>query len=632
MVGISFMGLMALLIVGACVLAMAVKRPAFIFWAVAGLLGLLLMSTFFYASVRRQPEPSATRWDISQDVPAAVRQALELQSTQIDTGVQFRAASWGIIIKILMIAAIVIGLMILSRALRSHDERRQAYSDGDFAQNRRRRGGWGWAGGLASFLLLFMLGLFWIRATGSVEIAQRRQESARQQFQRQVEQLRHRGEQVKEKASRGLDEMLNEFDKPRIPLNESPSTPSPPAEPNKKLSFEEAKKLIEGDQGAAKTDDENQAEAVQADKPGESTSGAGETPRAAAEAETTAAEKSPRAKNAVAGENRDSVTASPPAELPGMIASASATPAATPPAILRIHFDPKRMRDKGVSFGDVAAAFLNNRHDRQSPVRIDGERLLIEVESTSDASYEFAKMRMDGRGSSIIRLSELTDTITTTTGWSGKSPAGGTRPEWVDDPPQRSGDTWRRVIKAGLYSTPEECYRRADELLYAATWIHLQTLLGRTASLGDEDVLNHPETYAGLRQYLPWYPDELGRIGIGIDFIRREIVPPGSEGEYLETVERPGSSVGPMKQLYTRMEFTPQVNARLKAAWVKYEQGGRAVAAGVASGLALGVVVLVYGLLKVDTWTKGYYSKRLFVGVPALIAAAAVVFALTQIK
>ena len=26
-----------------------------------------------------------------------------------------------------------------------------------------------------------------------------------------------------------------------------------------------------------------------------------------------------------------------------------------------------------------------------------------------------------------------------------------------------------------------------------------------------------------------------------------------------------------------------------------------------------------YGLLKVDTWTKGYYTKRLFLGVPAAI-------------
>jgi hypothetical protein len=33
----------------------------------------------------------------------------------------------------------------------------------------------------------------------------------------------------------------------------------------------------------------------------------------------------------------------------------------------------------------------------------------------------------------------------------------------------------------------------------------------------------------------------------------------------------------------------------------------------------LACISLVWGLLKVDTWTKGYYSKRLFFGVPAVI-------------
>jgi hypothetical protein len=35
--------------------------------------------------------------------------------------------------------------------------------------------------------------------------------------------------------------------------------------------------------------------------------------------------------------------------------------------------------------------------------------------------------------------------------------------------------------------------------------------------------------------------------------------------------------------------------------------------------LVVGGLALAYGLLKVDTWTRGYYSKRLFVGVPAAI-------------
>ena len=40
---------------------------------------------------------------------------------------------------------------------------------------------------------------------------------------------------------------------------------------------------------------------------------------------------------------------------------------------------------------------------------------------------------------------------------------------------------------------------------------------------------------------------------------------------------------------------------------------------GAGAGSVLGLIGLVFGLLKVDTWTKGYYTKRLFLGVPAAI-------------
>jgi hypothetical protein len=40
---------------------------------------------------------------------------------------------------------------------------------------------------------------------------------------------------------------------------------------------------------------------------------------------------------------------------------------------------------------------------------------------------------------------------------------------------------------------------------------------------------------------------------------------------------------------------------------------------GMSSAGILGLLFTVWGLLKVDTATKGYYSKWLFVGVPAAI-------------
>jgi hypothetical protein len=162
-----------------------------------------------------------------------------------------------------------------------------------------------------------------------------------------------------------------------------------------------------------------------------------------------------------------------------------------------------------------------------------------------------------------------------------------------------------------------------------ATWLHLKSLIAaqyrstphEISSASNYSIDNSGHFQGSTNIYIPWARERLMNMGIGIDFIRREIVPP--DGEFMETVQR---SVGPMKRLYTRLEFTPSVDAQLKAAWVKSEQGSRVAAMGITGGLALALVGLVYGLLQVDTWTKGYYSKRLFLGVPALIILIAVVF------
>jgi hypothetical protein len=101
-------------------------------------------------------------------------------------------------------------------------------------------------------------------------------------------------------------------------------------------------------------------------------------------------------------------------------------------------------------------------------------------------------------------------------------------------------------------------------------------------------------------------------MGIGIDFIRSEI----AKKEYVETVER---SFGPMKKLYVQVEFSPSIDQELRQRWEEVRRQDRFAVVGVGAGSVLGLLGLVFGLLKVDTWTKGYYTKRLFFGVPAAI-------------
>jgi hypothetical protein len=105
---------------------------------------------------------------------------------------------------------------------------------------------------------------------------------------------------------------------------------------------------------------------------------------------------------------------------------------------------------------------------------------------------------------------------------------------------------------------------------------------------------------------------ELQSAGITLDYVHREI----AKEEYLETADR---SFGEMKKLYTLIEFTPSVDRQLRQYWDAFQRQERFAVVGVGASGVLGLLGLCYGLLKLDTWTKGYYTKRLFLGVPAAI-------------
>jgi hypothetical protein len=188
-------------------------------------------------------------------------------------------------------------------------------------------------------------------------------------------------------------------------------------------------------------------------------------------------------------------------------------------------------------------------------------------------------------------------------------------PAWIDDPPKRVGKIWREVLITDEYATAEECARAADLQLVRATFDHLQTLSGESiaggpfgvvpATIVDEEGRVISDEAQSAAKYL-------ARMGIGVDYIRREI----AKEEYTETVQR---SFGPMRKSYTQVEFSPIVDQELRARWEEHLRRERFATVGFGAGSVLSLVGLAYGLLKVDTWTKGYYSKRLFLGVPAAI-------------
>ena len=104
----------------------------------------------------------------------------------------------------------------------------------------------------------------------------------------------------------------------------------------------------------------------------------------------------------------------------------------------------------------------------------------------------------------------------------------------------------------------------------------------------------------------------LDDMGLGGDYIRRELC----TDEFVDTID---SSVGEMKQVYALLEFNESQDAMLidRARSYSRQEGLQDVS--LIGGGLLASVATLFGLLKVDTWTRGYYTKRLFLGVPAAI-------------
>jgi hypothetical protein len=107
---------------------------------------------------------------------------------------------------------------------------------------------------------------------------------------------------------------------------------------------------------------------------------------------------------------------------------------------------------------------------------------------------------------------------------------------------------------------------------------------------------------------------ELQRLGIDPAYMAELC----SQGEWVETIS---TSVGPMKRVHTLVEFTPPQDQLLLDRWLRFARFQSMELVAGMSSLVVAGLALVYGLLKVDTWTRGYYTKRLFIGVPATIIA-----------
>lgn len=172
-----------------------------------------------------------------------------------------------------------------------------------------------------------------------------------------------------------------------------------------------------------------------------------------------------------------------------------------------------------------------------------------------------------------------------------KQTAGAGRPAWMDEPTGKQNVTFRTIATAGPYSTPQECREKLNEAIQGAIEHYVDCYLPRRAGV---------------------------KIELPPSFIHNQLV----RGEWLEQSEY---SVGPMYNLHSLLVFDSQANQEIDRLYHAGQVQGRLAYTGAGAGLVLALVSTLFGYLKLDTLTRGYYTGRLRVAAGAAILALAAV-------
>jgi hypothetical protein len=171
------------------------------------------------------------------------------------------------------------------------------------------------------------------------------------------------------------------------------------------------------------------------------------------------------------------------------------------------------------------------------------------------------------------------------------------RPNWAETSPRRLADgTYQTTVVVGPYEP-------GDPQIDRQMVLDLQSAL-------DDYVESHVGT--GASQHVRLSPRELVKLLIDDTW-----------QETYQSADTP--SLGPMVRQHALLVFDnaarKQIESRHRATLI----ASRLAYTGTIAGLALAVLATLYGYLKLDTLTRGYYSGRLKAAAGAVMMAVAVV-------
>jgi cytoskeletal protein RodZ len=587
----------AFAIVPILIAIIAVARGKPIAATLASVLALVVGSLFWgygtHSVVRTSSPAMPAEWDSNSVIwtlgnPGPKVQWTEemMPPTAMQTGAKM--VTFGFIGFVFLPILFILGVVLFARAMSRKQPRRERVEQGEAWHEPRRGGRSEWGLGTVVLGVVLVVGILGAKTIFGVRMAQQQAMPQRSQMARTeslgrrnlrapVQNLTVSAEHPALQDTRPLEMVIEEFDRPRIPLDQSDKTATEHAPAEQPLTADEHAPAAEHAATEKLTAAETQTTAAADSQPGSSP--------------------------------RDETQSASPTEI-----------RTTPEKAVLIKMDADKLRQYSLTDGTVAS-ILEQRGVWKGAVTVARDRSGKQITAVgpirdTELLPRVILTAMHGRAVYLSDVATITENLLDPLAESG------TRPAWVDAPSQRYGDTLREVVAVGDYSTTEECVVASKERVLIAVWDHIQSLVGRMHPIGAENVTTGDDE----RDYQLRFNSAiagLNRLGISYDYIRREII----TNEYVEEVER---SVGKMHRMYTQLEFRPQVDQFLRQQWVAREQSWRVRAVRLVAFLSLSLVGLVWGLLKVDTMTKGYYSKRLFLGVPALIALAFFLFLLTN--
>ncbi|HET6879843.1 MAG TPA: hypothetical protein VFI31_06800 [Pirellulales bacterium] len=169
--------------------------------------------------------------------------------------------------------------------------------------------------------------------------------------------------------------------------------------------------------------------------------------------------------------------------------------------------------------------------------------------------------------------------------------SGPPRPAWMDGPLGRVGNVYRTTVKVGPLFSRTECEQQLAPALDQAVKTYADHLLGE-----------------GKGRY----------VNLERSFIRNHLV----HGEW---EERRQTTFDTMIILHELLEFDRDANDAIEGSYKQSVVVGRLGYTAAGGGVVLGLLTILFGYLKLDTLTRGYYTGRLsLTALAAILALAAI--------